>query len=113
MTDPVAKAFSGFPWATMSSTGERPDPRIAALAEALVEIDVKSIDDWWTWEPTKLAAAILAALPPDWCGHKTAVMLEQEAEAHEATIARLRTALAAHHIGFAYCDLCRPPEPKP
>ena len=45
------------------------DPRIAALAEALIAVDVKSIDDWWTWEPAKLAAAILAAMPPGWCGH--------------------------------------------
>jgi hypothetical protein len=49
------------------------DNGLAALATTLVEIDVKSIDDWWTWEPTKLAAAILGPrgvfLPDGDCGH--------------------------------------------
>ena len=55
------------------NAGKLTDPRIAALAEALVKVDVESVGDnileWWRWGPTKLAAAILAALPADWCGH--------------------------------------------
>jgi hypothetical protein len=46
------------------------DPRIAALAEALrvwrrVFVDAEDPDRWYT----DSAAALLAALPPDWCGH--------------------------------------------
>ena len=69
------------------------DNGLAALAEALRAIlsdfDREPDDEY-------MAVAVpmfLSLLPPDWCGHKTAVMLEQEAEAHESTIATLRAAL--------------------
>jgi len=80
------------------------DPRlVAALAAALRTIlsdfDREPDDEY-------MAVAVpmfLSLLPPDWCGHKTAVMLEQEAEAHESTIAALRAALtvieAEHSAG--------------
>jgi len=69
------------------------DNGLAALGEALRAIlsdfDREPDDEY-------MAVAVpmfLSLLPPDWCGHKTAVMLEQEAEAHESTIAALRAAL--------------------
>ena len=69
------------------------DNLVAALGEALRAIlsdfDREPDDEY-------MAVAVpmfLSLLPPDWCGHKTAVMLEQEAEAHESTIAALRAAL--------------------
>ena len=49
------------------------DPRIAALAEALQTIPVPaSYEEWQSRVDVSYeadAAAILAALPPDWCGH--------------------------------------------
>jgi len=58
------------------------DPRIAALADSLIDAGVYSpampIDD--------LAAVILAALPPDWCGHGAFM----DTAALRAEIARLR-----------------------
>ena len=78
------------------------DPRIAALAEVLREV----IDDGWYYRdlyksrPSEDAAAILAALPPDWCGHAdeeynsriSRMIAEQDAIRieHTAEIARLR-----------------------
>jgi hypothetical protein len=71
------------------------DPRVAALAEAM-EQTAKAGQPWATYP--EWATAILAALPPDWCGHDP----EGEAAArqfvesitvdcgHEAEIARLR-----------------------
>jgi hypothetical protein len=77
------------------------DPRIAALAEALRSLPVPATYEEWqaridaSYEDD--AAAILAALPPDWCGHhaaseamralaeQTATIVQQEDE-----IARLR-----------------------
>ena len=62
--------------AAASNRGKLTDPRIAALAEALRHALLFHYDD----DPTLAyedAAAILAALPADWCGH-------------EAEIARLR-----------------------
>ena len=43
------------------------DPRVEALAEALVAAGVRSEPDYATTD--EAAAAILAALPPGWCGH--------------------------------------------
>jgi hypothetical protein len=49
------------------------DPRIAALAEALFHHGAAHPDptDQWEWDScgVECAAAILAALPDDWCGH--------------------------------------------
>jgi hypothetical protein len=61
-----------------------PDTRVVALAAALLRIaypwhdpavddppvmEVGDLSDSGTATPWGLAAAILAALPPDWCGH--------------------------------------------
>jgi hypothetical protein len=66
------------------------DPRIAALAEALparlfVALMPEDRDD----ERRETAADILAALPPDWCGHSQRDR-EDEAWFMDAEIARLR-----------------------
>jgi hypothetical protein len=49
------------------------DPRIAAMAEALFHHGAAHPDqfDQWEWDSCgpECAAAILAALPDDWCGH--------------------------------------------
>ena len=47
------------------------DPRIAALAEALTDLFPAVQRDWWPFTSEQAAAAILAALPPDWgeCPH--------------------------------------------
>jgi len=67
------------------------DPRTAALAEAL-SMNLAALDDLlhgpvnqYKWE--NAAAAILAALPPDWCGHPVQVAKWREMGAE---IARLR-----------------------
>lgn len=75
------------------------DPRTAALAEALIAVDDQSrwcLNDISIDDSAALpaAAAILAALPDDWCAH--AEMLHNAADQmnrYEATIARLREAL--------------------
>jgi hypothetical protein len=66
------------------------DPRIAALAEALASSGVGCATQTCPEHSSKdHAAAILAALPPDWCGHDfnqaARIMVEQAAE-----LARLR-----------------------
>ena len=69
------------------------DNGLAALATALRTI-LSDFDREPDDEYMAVAVPVfLSLLPPDWCGHKTAVMLEQEAEAHESTIAALRAAL--------------------
>jgi hypothetical protein len=84
------------------------DPRVAELAEALATIPLRR---WEAFDVDDLAAAILAALPPGRCGHPTATMLEREAEAHEAEIARLRNIkeaarrLSGHEAGCRWNDL--------
>jgi len=51
----------------------KPDPRIAALAEALEAHGAAHPDpfDKWEWASCGVdcAATVLAALPDDWCGH--------------------------------------------
>ena len=82
------------------------DPRIAVLAEALEPLlpqhtegrggyPHQSSDTSWTvydWmTPDALAAAILAALPPDWCGHGAyEAEMERLWALDRAEIARLR-----------------------
>ena len=74
------------------------DPRIAALAEALPP----DFGPFWDELPQpapfvhetefnreKFAAAILAALPPDWCGHDN-IQAEFEAEARRANLLTLQ-----------------------
>ena len=85
------------------------DPRLAALAEAL---EVSGYPRGIT--ARDMAAAILAALPADWCGHsddaeRTALYLHTM-DNMNATIARLRLALAdciqpCHECGAA--DIAR------
>lgn len=45
------------------------DPRVAALAEALGDLFPHHQREKWPFTAVDLAAAILAALSPDWCGH--------------------------------------------
>jgi len=71
------------------------DRRIAALAAALAEAQCRTVADDYGYEAA--AAAILAALPDDWCGHAASpdlIWVRQEQLAEDAAeIARLRAAL--------------------
>jgi hypothetical protein len=49
------------------------DPRLAALAAALPNALTYSDHHPYDLDPIGSAAAILAALPPDWCGHRKLV----------------------------------------
>jgi len=77
------------------------DNGLAALAEALEDHSTyhPDPDDDYGYDPcgTKCAAAILAALPPDWCGHSASDDLFAASNAllsrttvSKAEIARLR-----------------------
>lgn len=87
------------------------DPRVAALAEALAYHDHQTSNEKWlrmrrdhlsSCLSDECAAAILAALPADWCGHDAKAM-DHEAchawhESDEAEIARLRRIEEELHI---------------
>jgi hypothetical protein len=86
------------------------DPRIAALAEALsaaahadgVHLWCKDRNDCGLYGYAEdFAAAILDALPPDWCGHEDRInvlreslaIMREAAVEHRHEIASLRAAL--------------------
>ena len=72
-----------------------PDPRVAALAMALHVVECGNISTPSHGLHMNEAAAVLAALPPDWCGDAAGIeaIIEATNTEHdrlEATIARLR-----------------------
>jgi len=79
--------------------------RVAALAEALAHPDAfgwlrdnDRINEFNLDYFGRKAAAILAALPPDWCGHDPGLFpFASRFAAYEAEIKRLRELLAAEH----------------
>jgi hypothetical protein len=89
----------------VSGKPQDPDPRIAPLAAALQVVlypgeDIDRDENLWIEQDTRRdAAAILAALPPDWCGHEAAhddawvTMDTQRAE-----IVRLHAELRVAHL---------------
>jgi len=94
------------------------DRRLAALAAALHVLSPHPgrpypfADCGWRERHRADAAAILAALPSDWCGHdETQAFANGEQwgyqEKHqdaEAEITRLRAALGVHHRGLTMVD---------
>jgi hypothetical protein len=77
------------------------DPRLAALAAALTEVQGGAYASWLGRVP-----AILAALPPDWCGHigvEEAIaqgqrMLVASEQAADREITRLQAELRVAHL---------------
>ena len=88
------------------------DPRLAPLAAALIKGSY--LNGSWFDHEEECAAAILAALPPDWGMppklRRNAIMVEQEAliESQQAEIARLRAIEEAARVAVA--ELERPTE---
>ena len=70
----------------------RTDPRLAPLAAALLDLFPAVQRDRWPFTPEQAAAAILAALPPDWCGH---VGVEEVIAQGQARIATLDARIVA------------------
>jgi hypothetical protein len=72
-------------------------------------MEVGDLSDSGTETPWGLAERVLAALPPDWCGHNAAYLVATHGR-QEAEIARLRTALEDHHRGVVLpggtCAIC-------
>ncbi len=72
----ACKVCGGDHW-TKDHPGPTTDPRIAALAEALHGAQAGCPDNpTYDCVHERQAAAILAALPPDWCGHGLARELD-------------------------------------
>ena len=65
------------------TTSDTPEAALVAMTAALESVDVRSGYRLSSMTPpmgpTTLAAAVLAALPPGWCGHDT-MLTQQEAE---------------------------------
>ena len=79
------------------------DPRIAALAEAMEQTS-KAGEPWATYP--EWAAAILAALPPDWCGHTEALaVLKIDGKIGSRDVDRIRALWSdANHVTLDVVD---------
>lgn len=85
------------------------DPRIAVFIEA--ERKATVVTPWPKWRvPEDRWAAILAALPPDWCGHSSRDR-EDEAWFMQDEIARLRKIEEAARAALIELDIIRAHHP--
>ena len=79
------------------------DPRVSALAEALRGRYGFDGSDGWGED----AAAILAALPPDWCGHEAEIArLRKIEEAARDVADRSEVVSDPEGLGGEWCHYC-------